>query len=369
MRIVHLVIGGDVAGGQVVALRLARAARGRGDHVVIVSPTEGPFLDRAREEGFSVHLANVNRTFRIGDLIRLARILRRERADVLHTHTAVSGNITSRIAGRLANTRVVTHIHMVNYFHPNPLRAWVLRTLDTTTARLSNRVIAVSEAVRTTLLAQGYRPGRVSVIHNGVEVVQPDPERASQLRAEWGLPDDVPVIGEIGRLCTMKGQHLLISALTQLPDTRLVLVGADIEQGGEYARQLHDLAEEAGTSDRVVFAGFRADAESLIDAFDIVALPSETEGLPLVLLEAMARRKPVVATAVGGIPELVLDGETGLLIAPNDEAQLTHALATLTNDHAYRAALGSAGQARVAASFSAATSTARTLEVYDDLVR
>ena len=102
---------------------------------------------------------------------------------------------------------------------------------------------------------------------------------------------------------------------------------------------------------------------------DLGFFTSETESFCLSILEAMNFSCPSVATAVGGIPELVLDGETGLLIAPNDEAQLTHALATLTNDHAYRAALGSAGQARVAASFSAATSTARTLEVYDDLVR
>lgn len=109
MRVVHLVIGGEVAGGQLVALRLIRAARERGDQVSVVAPSEGAFLDLLRAEGITIHIADVNRTFRVGDLMRLVRILRAEQADVLHTHTALAANVLSRVAGRLAGAAVVSH--------------------------------------------------------------------------------------------------------------------------------------------------------------------------------------------------------------------------------------------------------------------
>jgi glycosyltransferase involved in cell wall biosynthesis len=371
VRIVHLVIGGDVAGGQLVALQVMRAARERGDHIAVVSPSEGPFVDLVRADGVTVHIADVNRTFRLGDLLRLVRILRAERADVLHTHTAVAANILTRIAGKLADTKVVTHVHMVNYFRPQRLPALVLRTLDTLTARLAARIVTVSEATRATLVAQGYPPARVEVIPNGVDVDGVAATRGGELglRSELGVPAGVPLVGEVGRLCAMKGQRELIEAIALVPGAWVVLVGADIEQGGRYEAELRTAASEAGVADRVVFAGFRPDASDLIGAFDVLALPSWTEGMPLVTLEAMARGVPVVATAVGGIPEVVVDGTTGLLVPLRDPQALAAALRALTDDPARARVMGEAGRARVHERFRAADSIARTLEVYDELAR
>jgi glycosyltransferase involved in cell wall biosynthesis len=147
-----------------------------------------------------------------------------------------------------------------------------------------------------------------------------------------------------------------------------VLVGLDLEQGGSYQRELERTAERAGVRDRVVFAGARDDAGSLLAELDVLALPSWTEGLPLVVLEAMARRRPVVATPVGGTPEIVVDGETGLLVPPRDPRALAAALRRLLDDPQLRERMGEAGFARVRERFSADAMTERMLAIYDEVL-
>jgi len=369
MRVVHLVIGGEVAGGQLVALRLIRAARDRGDQVSVVAPSEGAFLDLLRAEGITIHIADVNRTFRVGDLMRLVRILRAEQADILHTHTALAANVLSRVAGRLAGAAVVSHLHIENHFRPQRLPAAILRTLDNLTVRLAACVIAVSDGTRDALVHQGYPARRIEVIPNGVDVIPDDAPRRPGLRSELGIPEGVPLIGEVGRLCAVKGQHELITALADVPAAWLLLVGADLEQDGVYEGLLRELAASRGVAERVVFAGYRGDAGDCIAELDIFALPSWTEGMPLVVLEAMQHGKPVVATAVGGTGEIVVDGETGLLIPLRDPASLAAALRRLLDDPEQARRLGEAGRQRARRLFSAESSVRRTLEVYDELAR
>ena len=145
-----------------------------------------------------------------------------------------------------------------------------------------------------------------------------------------------------------------------------MLVGRDLEQGGEYQRDLEVEAERRGVRDRVVFAGERA-ADDVLGELDVVALPSWTEGLPLVVLEAMAHARPVVATPVGGTPEVVLDGETGLLVPPRDPRALAAALQRLVDDADLRRRLGEAGKRRAVERFSAGAMTSRMLELYDEV--
>jgi glycosyltransferase involved in cell wall biosynthesis len=356
MTIVHLVIGGRVAGGQVVALRLARAARARGHRCAFVSPDEGPFTELVRADGFDVRLVDVTRTFRLDGLVRLTRLLRREHADVLHTHTQLAPNILGRIAGRLAGARVISHLHIENYFRPQPVARLVHRTLDNLTARLAHRVVAVSEDTRRALVAQGYPARLVEVVHNGIEIPEP---------GDGGVDEDVVV--EVARLAEVKGQRTLIRALEHVPQARVVLVGEDLERGGAYRDELADEAEQLGVADRVVFAGYREDATELMSRAAIVALPSTTEGLPVVLLEAMARARPVMATPVGGVPELVADGETGLIVPPDDPKALADALLRLLGDRGFAQRLGDAGRERVRSAFSADAQESRILELYEEV--
>jgi glycosyltransferase involved in cell wall biosynthesis len=363
MRIVHLVIGGEIAGGQLVALQLAHGARDRGDVVSFVSPADGPFAARAREEGFAVDVADVGRTYRIDGVLRLARLLRRERADVLHTHTLAAANVLSRTAGRLAPVPVVSHLHIANHFRP--ATRVLLANLDNATARFAAALVAVSEDTRRAYDEQGY-PQRIRVVYNGVAATSADP---NGLRNELSIPVDAPLVAEVGRLCDVKGQRELIDAVARLPGAHAVFVGADLEQGGAYERALRTRAEQLGVADRVVFAGFRDDAARVVAAADVFALPSWTEGLPLVVLEAMALGRPVVATTVGGTPELVADGETGLLVPPRDVEALTAALKRVLDDDGLRRRLGEAGRRRVAEHFSSEAMTREILAVYDEVTR
>jgi len=364
MRIVHLVIGGHVAGGQAIALRLARAARDRGDDVAFVAPEPGPFVDLLRAEGMPVHVLPLRRTYQLGAAFRLARLLRRERADVLHTHTLAAANVLGRISGRLAAVPVISHLHIENHFRPATRP--VLRSLDNATARLCARLVAVSQETSHAYERQGYPEGRIEVVHNGVEL---DGSGAGpDVRSELGIPHGAPLVGEVARLCDVKGQRELIEALASVPEARLVLVGVDLERGGAFQAELEREAERLGVRDRIVFAGRRDDAAELLGQLDVVALPSWTEGLPLVLLEAMARRRAVVATPVGGTPELVVGGKTGLLVPPGDPNALAAALRRLLADPGLRERMGQAGYRRVADHFSADAMCRRVLELYDEVV-
>lgn len=356
MKVVHLVIGGDVAGGQAVALRLARALRDHGGEAVFVAPERGAFTAAAQADGFRVHMLALRRSFELPAAWRLARLLRRERADVLHTHTLAAGNALSRLAGRAAGVPVVSHLHIENHFRP-ATRALLAR-LDSATARLAAALVAVSEDTKRAYEEQGYPAGRIRVVYNGVDL----PRNGS-------APDnDPPVIGEIARYCDVKGQRELIQALAEVPGTRLVLAGRDLERGGAYEAELVREAERLGVRDRIDL-GFREDVGELLEELDVVALPSWTEGLPMSLLEAMAHGRPVVATPVGGTPEVVADGETGLLVPPRDPAALAAALRRLLDDPALRRRLGEAGRQRVAERFTASAMEDTILALYEEVAR
>jgi glycosyltransferase involved in cell wall biosynthesis len=367
MKIVHLVTSGDVAGGQLIAFELARAARARGDDVEFVSPTTGPFLDAARDEGFPAHLADVVRTYRLDGAARLARLLRARNTDILHTHTHLAARVLGRTAARLAGARVVDHLHIENHFRSQRLPAAALRTLDNRTARLSSRLLAVSDATRHAFERQGYPPDLLETVPNGIDLSSVQTSSNGRLREELKVPSDAPLVGEIARLCDVKGQRELIEAAALVPDLRVALIGDDLESGGAYRSTLERDAQRLGVADRVSFTGHRTDAHALLGELDVFVLPSWTEGMPVVVLEAMARRKPVVATPVGGTPELVVDGETGVLVPPRDPQALAAAIRALVADPERARRLGEAGYARVAKLFSADAMTKRVLEVYDEI--
>jgi glycosyltransferase involved in cell wall biosynthesis len=354
VKILHQLLSGDVAGGQLVALRLARAAQDAGHEALLVSPVDGPLLERAAAAGVASRVVPLGRSFRLDAARRYARVLRDERADLLHTHTHLAGNVLGRIAARLAAVPVVAHMHIENAFRADPLGRALQVALDDATARLCARILVVSEGTRATLARQGYPRARMEVVYNGVEL-----ERAEPLRLV-----DAPTIVHVARLAPVKGQHTLIRALAQLDSAHAVLVGRDLERGGAYERELELEAERLGVRERVLFAGERDDVPALLAGADVVALPSAIEGLPLVVLEAMAQARPVVATPVGGTPELVVDGETGILVAVGDDGALAGALRALLDDPARARSLGEAGRRRAEAHFGAEAMTRRVLEVY-----
>jgi len=360
MKVMHLVIGGEIAGGQLVALGLARAARDADHDVSFVSPSPGAFVELARREGFRVQVVPLGGALDPTATARLRTLLARERTDVLHTHTHFSLNVVGRIAARAAGARVIAHMHIENVFRPSGLGRRAQVVVDNRTARLCTWIVAVSDATRSSLVAQGYPPDRTITIHNGIEV------RDAAAPASIAPAPPGPVLLEIGRLCDVKGQRALIAALPRLArtDVTLLFAGEDIESGGAYRSSLEREATELGVADRVRFLGRREDVPALLAAADALVLPSSIEGLPLVVLEAMAARRPVVATAVGGTPEAVVDGETGMLVPPGDIDALVRAIDAVLGDPELARRLGEAGERRVRERFDAEATAQRILGLY-----
>ncbi|MFN2628006.1 MAG: glycosyltransferase [Gaiellaceae bacterium] len=359
MKVVHQLLSGEVAGGQLVALQLARAALEAGHGTLLVSPTDGPLLERASAAGVATQVVGLGRSFNVDDAWRYARVLRREHASVLHTHTHLAGNVLGRLAGRAARVPVISHMHIENAFRSDAAGRVLQIALDDVTARLCARILVVSQATQTTLERQGYPRRRMEVVYNGIDLERAHPVRLAE----------PPTIVHVGRLAPVKGQRELIGALAALDGVTIVLVGRDLERGGAYERELREHARQLQVEDRVVFAGARDDVPGILAGCDVLALPSWIEGLPLVVLEAMAQARPVVATAVGGTSELVADGETGVLVPAGKPEALARALHELVRDPGRARRLGQAGRRRVEARFTVEVMTQRVLEVYADVAR
>ncbi len=229
-------------------------------------------------------------------------------------------------------------------------------------SRIADEVICVSERERRTAERYGFPRDRLTVIHNGVDTPQPT-GKTLEFRQAWGIPDAALVVGTVARLERRKGIGHLISAIPRVreerPDIVLLVVGS-----GGARRELEDLAANLGLADSVVFTGPLPDATAAFEAMDVFALPSLQDAFPLAVLEAMALARPVVATAVGGIPEAVARGETGLLVPPNDPSALSAAILDLAADPSKRRAFGERGRRRVEERFTVDLMAQRTLEVY-----
>lgn len=229
-----------------------------------------------------------------------------------------------------------------------------------------DRLIAVSELQRATYERIGVPSDLLRTVPNGIRPRGAGPGRAAARRA-LGLDDDQPVVLTAGRFLVQKGQRYLVAAVPELlrrfPDLAVVVLG----DGGlrdQLVRQVADL----GIAEHVQLPGFRSDARMLLDAADVFALPSRQEAMPLAALEAMEAGLPVVATRVFGSAEVVLDGQTGLLVPPADPAALARALGELLADPERGRRYGAAGQARFLAHYTSARMAADTLAVYEDLL-
>ena len=308
LTVAFVLLDGEVTGGQVVAHQLMQGLRERGHAALAVFPREGPMADRVRADGFPVLVLPLDRTYRLDQALALARALRRSGATVVHAHTLFVGTMLVRAASLLARLPLVEHVHIEERFSTRPAAALVQRLLARATSGIPRATIVVSGQVELAALGLGARPGRVSVIHNGVRVgpAEPPPHGQGSLR-----------LACVARLAPVKGQEVLIDALALAgPGIEADLAGDDLEQGGAYRRALELRAADRGVAGQLRFLGRCDDVPSLLRSADALVLPSYDEGLPLVALEAFAQARTVVASAVGGLPELVADGQNGLLCPP-----------------------------------------------------
>ena len=302
----------------------------------IEESSEGSYLalHRGMQDGITV-LPSLGREIRpwrdVKALAGVVREIRRFRPDIVETHTAKAG-VIGRAAAAICRVPVILHVYhghvLHGYFSPAPTRVFV--EIERRLARHSSCLLAVSDQVRSDLLALGIGTRqRFEVMPLGLDLerFRSVDARRGELRAELGLGAG-PLIGIVARLAPVKAHDVFLRAAAALrarrPEVRFVVVG-----DGELRGSLEALASDLGLDGRITFLGWRSDVERVYADLDLLVLSSRNEGSPIALIEAMASGRNVVATAVGGVPDVVRHGETGLLVNPDDHAALAEAMEEL----------------------------------------
>jgi len=358
MKILQVAYKSDISGGEKVLFDLAVSLKKRGHEVLSVCPAPGPLPAALRENGVETEVIPFRKTYDLAAVFRLARFFRARGIEVLHSHSMLT-SILCRPAGFLARVPVAVsteHLTMElarggrGMGWRERAKARYYRALDNTTSRFNRAVVAVSEAVRTDLIEQGMAESRIVVIRNGIEIHPREPAAGRRLRESLGIGPQDPVVGMVGRLSPQKDYPTFLRAAKRIaaafPAARFLIAGE-----GPLRGELAVSARELGLEGKAVFLGHRPDIVAVVSALDVFVLSSRWEGLPLAVLEAMAAVKPVVATAVPGTAEAVVEGETGFLVPLSDDRALAEKTISLLRDPALRRKLGDAGRARVEGEF------------------
>jgi len=351
VRVLHVDPERGWGGGEVQVALLVRELLLRGHGSRLAAPADAPLARALAAVGVDVVDCPIASHADLRMVPRL-RALARE-ADVVHFHTARAHAMAPWLGG-LGVRRIVTR-RMDYRPRGGP---WVRYLYN----RAVDRVIAISSGVRAAMVDAGVDPARIRLVPSGVDpaTFAPDPAARAALRREWGLADDDVAAIVVGVLEARKGHATLFEAAMRLRDTRLrwIFCGA-----GSLDAALR--ADAAAHGLDVRFTGFRPDVARCLAAADVSVLPSLHEGLGVAALEAMAAGRPVVASRVGGLAEVVVDGETGALVPPRDAHALAEALRALAASADARSRMGAAGAARVRAHFSAAAMAEGTLACYE----
>jgi glycosyltransferase involved in cell wall biosynthesis len=345
----------------------------RSHQVWCAAPKESPLFDRLASEGH-VHTLGIDIGPKLGrrSAVDLALRWRRYRNAVHEALAAWRGELRMELVHvqfkkeQLLATPIAARLGMaVVWTEHGPLPPALVRTrpamwLYRRAARRTRAIICVARYVADNLAANGIAERQTRVCHNGIDLEstrteQDEAGKRASVRSTLRLGRDDVVIAAVGRLTAIKGLEDLLRAASQLAATRLLIVGEGPQRG-----ELESLAAGLRIADRVHFLGHRHDVNDLLAAVDIVAVPSLVEGLPFAAIEAMAARVPVVATAVGGLPELLDQGRAGVLIRPGVTSDLVKALGGLVADPTARARLAHAGRERVETHFTQARMMART---------
>lgn len=369
-RVLHVIGNLGLGGAQSVLYHLWPAlsgAHGYEFELCVLGPL-GHFGERLRAEGATVHELHVAHKYDPRVVTRLRRLVRRGRFDTVHAHLFPELHVAALACAGLGGVRLVYTEHLAT----NRRRNWgpAARLLDAAAYFAYDRVLAVNETTRMNLVEwQPQLSNRILVVRNGVRRVEPGGhptgEPREELARELGLEPGrtATIMLFAGRLTRQKGVDVLLESLSLLTEENFVcLIAGD----GEDRRALEQTAHTYGLAGRVCFLGTRDDVGRLLRAADLLVLPSRFEGLPIIVLEAMATGCPIVATRVDGTAEALADGLSALLVEPEDADGLAAALARMIRDPTLRRRLAE-GAADAAEEFSAEANARRLLRVYDEL--
>lgn len=365
-HIAHVLPWSTVGGTERATLKIAQSVQGLFTHTAFCHGGRGPVQQMFAVNGFeTVEYDAIEPSYRhpqfLAASFRLAREFQRRRVDLIHCSDLL-GAYYAGIAGKIARLPVLCHVRCSYPAISRRDRSFLLTV---------NKFLFVSESTWRTF---GHRvpQNKGVVVYDGMDVVEHTRhvEADSSVRRELNIPDDVLIIGMVARVTPAKDYTTLARAAARViaenPAVRFLMVGdhSQVALNRSHYEDVKTMLASQGVAPYFIFTDHRDDVDRMISAMDIFVLSTHTEGLPLVILEAMAQAKPVVATAVGGVPEVVREGETGLLHAHEDDEMLANHLLSLMRDEELRHKLGAAGQAFAKERFTVASCAERMSAVY-----
>lgn len=324
---------------------------------------EHPFFRAVQERGLSVFRINESNGFDCSVLLQIRRLIEMERIDIVHTHE-VRSDIIGLIVGKLSGVPIVTTLHG---WIENGLKGKLFTRLDKTILRFFDHVICVSEKMKMPVLKFGVRKDKVTVLHNALVIENYRRNVADRsFRRELNIGDNTLLIGNIGRLSVEKGQADFIRAaapvLKEHKNARFVLIGK-----GDDEPRLKELVKKLGVQKEIIFLGYRPDMPNVYNSLDLVVQSSYTEGMPNVILEALAMEVPVIVTDVGGTSEAIINEETGILIQPGKPEKLATKILTFINNKDAFKRMAERGRKVVESKFNIEERARKLSLIYDRL--
>ena len=370
IRVMEMIDRPFLGGGQITVLTLARNLDKDKFEVLVASEGEGPLVDELKKAGIRHIPVKIRKRTGLLGIKGLAHALRGNAVDIVHTHGGVAG-LYGRIAARKAGIPSIVHtIHGIHYlYYRNPLAKRASLILERRLSKFTDAVIFVSESD----LGKGLQlhlalPESARLIRNGVDIpgLPPFFDRAAK-RTELGAGGG-PLIVVVSRLHRQKGLVFLLRALPAVikarPDVKAVLVG-----GGPLENQLRDESRKLDLGDHASFLGERTDVAEILAAADLLVLPSLWEGLPYAVVEAAAAGRPIIASDIDGVREVIRNGETGVLVPPGDSAKLAEAIIGLLDNPARAKALAERAQREIPPLYSVQQMIRETEALYLELFR
>lgn len=374
LKVLHLRSSTSLGGPEKQILRGTKPLRQEDFELVLLvlyrrsgaMPCLHPLVVEARKQGIQAEQMQDSHWLPLQLIGHIAEKLKEGEFSLIHTHE-YRGDIVGGMAARLAGIKAVA---VVRGYTDRTLSLRLYKVLDLLALRFFDKVITVSDSLRWQVISAGLPQERVVTIHNAIDLEPLEAEASMDglgLRKSLGIGHEEQVVSIVGRLSPEKGHADFFQAakkiLAAASKTRFLVIG-----DGPLREKLEGLSASLGLGPAVSFLGFRQDVLALMNMSNVVVMPSLREGLPNVILEALALAKPVAATRVGGIPEIIRDGETGLLVPPEDPEQLAEALLRLLRNPEEGKKLGERGRAVVAREFNVETMAHKIAEVYREVL-
>jgi glycosyltransferase involved in cell wall biosynthesis len=363
LNIVHINSADHWAGGEVHVFLLCKALIEKGHHVTLVCRPGSAIDQKFRSENMPVYNLSLKGSADAISVLGLVKFCRSQQVGILHAHLGRDYWIAIMTQLFCHHLKTVFTRHLVLKVKRDCFHRWLFKKV--------NRVIAVSKAVEEMLIAGGVGHEKIATVYNGIDYQLYASAKKKVLRTIFSIEEGTPIIGMVGTVSPHKGLDIFLQSmpiiLDQNPKARFVVVGDDL-RGGSYIQALKEMAGKLGVEKSIHFLGPCDNVPEIMADFDILILASRNESFGLVIVEAMAAGKPVVAAEVGGVKEIVVADETGLLFPAGDSQALAQKVAILLNDQARAESMGRRGAERAKHLFNSEAMATHTIQVYNELL-